>query len=202
MSTSAPAPAAYHHGDLRRTLVAAARAALDENGAERLGLREIARRAGVSPAAPYRHFAGLEDLLQAVAAQGFDELAAALDAAAGDPGDRLAAMGRAYVRFARAHPRLYRLMFAAGAPAAAAAGLAAAGRSAFARLEAAVTGERERNPREARLAALSAWAHVHGLSLLLLDGRIPRVDAGNPDDEERLVAALTDRFVAGLRSIL
>jgi len=152
----------------------------------------VARRAGVSPAAPYRHFAGLEDLLQAVAAEGFDELAAALDAAAGAPGDRLAAMGRAYVRFARANPRLYRLMFGAGAPAAGDNGLAAAGRAAFARLEAAVAGERAVDPHEARLAALSAWAHVHGLSLLILDDRVP----------EALVAALTDRFVAGLRAIL
>lgn len=203
MSTSdphRPAAAPYHHGDLRRALIAAARTALDEDGLERLSLREIARRAGVSPAAPYRHFASLGELLAAVATDGFDELAANLDAAWSDAAlDPLAALGRAYVHFARANPRLYRLMFGAGVDAGPDTALRQAGRAAFARLVAAVDPDRALDEHTVRTAAVSAWAHVHGLALLLLDRQIPRIDAVS---EDALVTAITDQFVRGLRATL
>lgn len=171
---------------------------LDEGGLERLSLREIARRAGVSPAAPYRHFAGLGELLAAVATDGFDELAEGLDAAWNEPAvDPLAALGRAYVRFARANPRLYRLMFGAGADASHDSPLRQSGRAAFARLKAAIAQDRALDERAARIAAVGAWSHVHGLAMLLLDRQIPRIDAV---DEEALVAAVTDQFVRGLRA--
>ena len=102
----------YHHGDLHRGLVAAARAILERDGPQALSLRAVAREAGVSPAAPYHHFADKAELLNAVAVEGFSELAKAMVIAReADPGDPLIAMGVAYVVFARANPPLYRVMY-------------------------------------------------------------------------------------------
>lgn len=174
---------------------------LDEGGHERLSLREIARRAGVSPAAPYRHFSSLGELLSAVAADGFDELSAELDVAWAEPAtDQLAALGRAYVRFARANQRLYRLMFGAGIDAGPDDALRHASRAAFARLVAAVDPNRTLDEQAARMVAVSAWAHVHGLAMLLLDRQIPRM--ADAVSEEALVTSLTDQFVRGLRATL
>ncbi|HHU40397.1 MAG TPA: TetR/AcrR family transcriptional regulator [Propionibacterium sp.] len=104
----------YHHGDLRRHLVAAARAELEEHGVANVVLTRLAQTCGVSVAAPYRHFPSKEALLAEVANGGFTELAAALGEAARDgasPRDRLLDAGVAYVRFAIANPHLFRLMF-------------------------------------------------------------------------------------------
>ena len=102
----------YHHGDLRRALVAAARTILERDGPQALSLRAVAREAGVSPAAPYHHFADKAELLNAVAVEGFQELARAMVVAReADPDDPLIAMGVAYVVFARANPPLYRVMY-------------------------------------------------------------------------------------------
>lgn len=104
----------YHHGDLRRALVEAAERLLDREGASALSLRAVAREAGVSAAAPYHHFRDKNELLMAVAHQGFEELAEKMrDAAAGieDPGKRVNALGVAYVCFARDNRALYHLMY-------------------------------------------------------------------------------------------
>src|SRR4051812_37531896 len=100
----------YHHGDLRRALVEAAAGLLEDKGHEALSLREAARLAGVSHNAPYRHFADRDALLNAVAANGFNELGARMAEARGSLGFR--GVGEAYVAFALAHPRLFHLMFA------------------------------------------------------------------------------------------
>ncbi len=110
MSTTSTSRSTYHHGHLRLALIAAARALLDEGGANAVGLREAARRVGVSPTATYRHFRDKEALLAAVAAEGFREFGAAL-AAAGRASEPLSAMGAAYVDFALARPGMFRLMF-------------------------------------------------------------------------------------------
>ena len=108
----------YHHGDLRRALLTAAGKMLERDGPTGVSLRAAARRAGVSPAAPYRHFRGKEELLAALAVAGFDELArittevAAPHAA--EPLQKAYAICRAYVEFSVANPQLYRLMFSAG----------------------------------------------------------------------------------------
>ncbi len=104
----------YHHGDLRRTLVRIARAQIAESGAHSMSLASLARRAGVSQPAPYRHFAHRNALLEAVTTEGFEEFAAALTAAAAAGGrdGALKAMALAYVAFGEVNIELYRLMFA------------------------------------------------------------------------------------------
>jgi AcrR family transcriptional regulator len=104
----------YHHGDLRRALVDAARQLLERDGPNALSLRAVAREAGVSPAAPYHHFKDKSELLDAVAEQGWrmlSEFLARTPAVSGDLPDRMAEVGLSYVRFAREHPALYRLMY-------------------------------------------------------------------------------------------
>lgn len=153
MSTSTRA---YHHGDLRAALLDAADALLE---AGEVSLREAARMAGVSPAAAYRHFADKEALLAALAARHFAQFGAAL------AGAGIKAQGPAYVRFALERPGRFRLMFG---PLLNRAGshpeLRAAADAAFERLAQAAGG---------RAAGIRAWALVHGLAHLLLDGAIP-----------------------------
>src|SRR5437868_11721362 len=104
----------YHHGDLRRSLVQAARDLVNESGADALSLREVARRAGVSQTAPYRHFANRRELVSAVAAEGFRDLHSRMvrgvSAAKGGK-QALRAVAEQYVAFALDHPAEYRLMF-------------------------------------------------------------------------------------------
>jgi AcrR family transcriptional regulator len=103
----------YHHGDLRAALIAATATEIERIGYENLSLRELAASLGVSRAAPYRHFADRRALLAALAADGFDRLAAIYRGAAGKtPETRLTASGRAYLAFAAERPQLFRLMFA------------------------------------------------------------------------------------------
>jgi AcrR family transcriptional regulator len=106
----------YHHGDLWRALVDAALALIAEGGLGTFSLREVARRAGVTPAAPYHHFKDKTALLAAVAEEGFVALCGRLEAALAPvpPADlrgRFGALARAYLEFARAHPAHYRVMF-------------------------------------------------------------------------------------------
>ena len=104
----------YHHGDLRRGLVDAARRLLEEEGPSALSLRAVARVAGVSPAAPYHHFKDKAELLEAVAHEGWHELDLALSKArteTEDPRARMTNLGVAYVCFARDNPALYRVMY-------------------------------------------------------------------------------------------
>ncbi|MCV7298291.1 TetR/AcrR family transcriptional regulator [Mycobacterium barrassiae] len=110
--TEAAKSRGYHHGDLKRALTTAALQLVQEKGPNGFTLREVARRAGVSTAAPYRHFADKAQLLAAAAAQGFVQLHEALDAVtATDLSEQVLAMGRAYVRWAIAHPDYYQVMF-------------------------------------------------------------------------------------------
>ena len=150
--------ATYHHGDLRASVLSAAGELIEKDGLAGLSVREAARRAGVSHNAPYRHFPDRESLLAALAVEGFDRLAKALEGRAGR------SLGEAYLRFALAHPQRFRLMF----------GVAKAGKmhERFAQAFAA-TGA------DSRLAGAAAWSLVHGLACLALDRQLP-------DDEEFL----------------
>jgi len=152
---------AYHHGDLRRALIAAALAEVERVGPEIVNLSGLAKSLGVSQPAPYRHFADREALLAAVAAQGFAEYDASLDeaVAAGSQFSASTRIAEAHVAFGLAHPGLYRLMFAPY-PALA----SPAREAAFTRLLEAVRGIGY--GQGARRRALRIWAAAHGLVLL------------------------------------
>jgi AcrR family transcriptional regulator len=179
----------YHHGDLRRALVEAALELLLEGGTEALGMRELARRVGVSAAAPYRHFRDKQALIQAVAAAGFALFLEAIEAAKAGipPEDQLGAMAEAYVHFALRYPRLYKLMFSSELGKFEDKDLRRAADAAYESL--AVTAAKE-DPDAPGEAAISAWAFVHGLSMLLLDEQLLGVSASNA---EPLIKALTRR---------
>lgn len=104
----------YHHGDLRRALVEAARRILESEGPTALSLRAVAREAGVSPAAPYHHFKDKGELLDAVAHVGWDMLGESMTGAkerAADLGALMTEIGVSYVQFSQQHPALYRVMY-------------------------------------------------------------------------------------------
>jgi AcrR family transcriptional regulator len=166
----------YRHGNLPSALRSAARAILDEDGPDVVGLRETARRVGVSATAAYRHFANKEDLLASVAAEGFRELAAAMGTGVPE-GDPLRAVGLAYVEFALQKRGLFRLMFGpilverAKYP-----GLNAAADSVFNLLQRIAVSDDEQL-REGNAAGMAAWGLVHGLSSLFIDGLVPETYA-------------------------
>ncbi|MEU3423038.1 TetR/AcrR family transcriptional regulator [Streptomyces murinus] len=183
----------YHHGDLRAACLRAARELLEEDGAAGLSLRAVARRAGVSAAAPYRHFADRDALVSAVAAQGYRELAGHLAAAHPSPTtpDELAAVAVAYVRFALDRPALFRVMFAepcdpdneerAGATTAISEYVHGIVRDAF-------------PDADPDVLSTTVWALVHGLAFLHLDGKL---DASTPEGvADRVRAAVRALFTA------
>lgn len=180
MSTSANAP--YHHGDLRRSLLEVALRILEREGEAGLGLRDLARVVGVSPAAPYRHFDSRSALLEALAVTGFQRFAAAMEAVPeSNPANLLEAMGKTYVLFALDNANLFRLMFSPQLKRDGRPGLKMAADAAFDTLRRVTGGE----TKAGRIAALAAWARVHGLAVLLLDGQIA-IQAG--EDTEALIA--------------
>jgi AcrR family transcriptional regulator len=153
----------YHHGDLRNTLLGAARAILEEEGLAALSLRAVARRAGVSHAAPYRHFTSHEALLAELAIEGFVDLKSALGKAyahGGPTDDLIANIGAAYMRFVAQRPALVRLMFGPQLP----------NRESFPDLAAAADaiGVALHDP----ALGLAVWAAVHGLAVLILENVI------------------------------
>lgn len=167
----------YHHGDLRRVVIDTAMAMLHEDRGWQFTLREIARRAGVSHAAPYKHFADKAALLAEMALIGFDQLREALTPNKAKPAsilrDDFFGMARAYIRFATTNPGLYRLMFSADAGKPSDVHLneraLAACEPLIALLERgqAVGLLRQRDVR-GQMAA--CWGQMHGLALLTIDG--------------------------------
>ena len=109
------AKATYHHGDLPTALIEAALEIIDEFGPQGLTIRKVAQRAGVSHAAPYRHFPDKDYLILAVVEHGFELLDQAMEQARADAGDdplaQFAASGEAYLQFALSYPAYYRVMF-------------------------------------------------------------------------------------------
>lgn len=179
----------YHHGDLKRALTSAALSLVAEKGPKGFTLTEAARRAGVSAAAPYRHFVDKAELLAAVAEQGFHELHADLAAAAeraSDPKERVVELGRAYVRWAIAHPDHYQVMFGAESLKTQRPGVAVAGQQAFGDLLDAITKCQEagivgaRDPRE---VAGPLWSLVHGIATLAIGGQLTAVGIVQAPDE-------------------
>jgi AcrR family transcriptional regulator len=194
---------AYHHGDLRRSLLNAALRLVEERGEAALSLREVARMAGVSHQAPYRHFADRTALVAAVAEEGFRELHAELvekTGAAPDPLSALRAAGVTYVLFAVAHRAHFRVMFGADAAAARATSpsLDAACEAVFGTLTQAIARLQSVAPDigDPFALALSAWSLVHGLASLLVEGqlesRLPQV----PKDLTELITTVLQHGLA------
>ena len=183
----------YHHGDLRQAVLAAAVDALTESGPARLSLRDLARRAGVSHAAPAHHFGDKAGLLTAVAAEGYNLLADTLTAAQQRTADFLD-VGVAYVRFAVDHRAHFEVMFRPDLyhpddPAVAAARQRAA--DALYGGVRSVTATR-RGP-DIPLAGIAAWSLVHGFATLWLNPALPPGLGDDPQAAARAGAALMFR---------
>lgn len=180
----------YHHGDLRAALIRAAHDILQEEGLVSLSLRGVARAAGVSQTAPYRHFHDREALLVAVALDGFaaldEEIAKAGRRCADDRVEAVVAMGGAYIRFATGNREIFRLMF----------GRDIAHRRAFPDLVAAMESLSDRIGEVLARPALGIglWAAMHGLACLLVE---EATDLGAPDP-----SILPGRAEIILRSLL
>jgi len=168
----------YHHGNLRKALLEASLDLIRDAGVGEFTLREVARRAGVSHAAPYRHFREKADLLAAIAEDGFNRLTAAMRASAAksqDPFGRLQNAGIAYVNFAQEQPQHFLVMFAADLDEKLHPSAKEAATRCFAELLALVTAcqqPRTRNAMPPETIALVAWAQVHGIAELALRGQL------------------------------
>lgn len=179
----------YHHGDLRRALLDSALEMLREDGGWQFTLRELARRAGVSHTAAYKHFPDKAGLLSELARVGFQRLRLALEAAqASQPTlqDELRANFRAYVAFGAANPNLYRLMFSADARLASSEALrqeAVAALDVLKDLVARGQAVGWLRHRDVRHQAAAAWAQLHGLALLTID-RMLRPETVGPEAVE------------------
>lgn len=169
----------YHHVNLKQSLLDAAVALIGEAGPQGFTLREVARRAGVSHNAPYRHFRDKEDLLAEVAAQGFDRLTESMTAAmvkGRTAAERLRLAGRGYVAFALEWPRHTLVMFDRPKPAEQRPEHAEAARRALQTLLDATTAAQAEGalPKgDAQRLAIAAWSGVHGLAKLAIGGQIP-----------------------------
>lgn len=176
MSTFEAPARTYHHGDLRSALVAAGLKALETNDVTDLSLRQIAREVGVSATAVYRHFPHKQALLDALAEEGIARLGEAQQAATRSAGKNVsafAASGRAYVRFALAHPALFRLAFNRAAVGDSIFGATLSARLLQQQASDAVGGV----PEATRRLMIQSWSVVHGLAMLMLDGQLPAEDA-------------------------
>jgi len=187
----------YHHGDLRAALVDVAISLIAERGVREFSLAEASRRLGVTVAAPYRHFADRDDLLAAVGMRALEEFAAALAAEERDtdpPEQRLAALARAYVRFAGEQRPLFDTLFVAGID----KNRYPEFRRAFHALEdtfracALEVCEHDARAADALMAATEATAHGH--ATLLLDGAF--------DDEEDPVGSAAEQAAAATLAII
>lgn len=178
----------YHHGELRAALVRAATELLAESGLASISLREVARRAGVSHNAPYRHFADRDSVLAALAAQGFVQLGQEMDR---QPGG-LAELGQCYVRFALTQPGVFALMFSVSLDKRRYPELQQASEALYKRLAAAV--QVAAPQRSQQVATLASWSLVHGLAHLLQELQLSETLGAGLSVEE-LTEQVTQLFV-------
>ena len=178
----------YHHGDLRAVILTEAARLVAERGADRVSLRELARSAGVSHAAPAHHFADRRGLFTALATEGFQLLAKALIGARG----RFTDAALAYVRFALEHPGHYQVMFNKSLLDASDPELAAAESAAGAELSRGVATLSDPGARaDPGGAQLAAWSLVHGCSMLWLNDAVnPQVRQADPIDTVTRIATM------------
>lgn len=175
----------YHHGDLRAALIDAAVDAIESDGVDRLSLRDLARRVGVSHAAPAHHFGDRTGLFTAIAADGFDRLVRELEASGGD----FVAAGVAYVRFATAESGRFAVMFRPELLREDDPALAAARDRAGDLLRAGAGAGAGAAAGDTRANALAAWSLVHGFATLWNAGAIDAPAGAAPDELARAVAS-------------
>jgi AcrR family transcriptional regulator len=197
-----PKPRAYHHGDLKSALVEEAAAIVREKGLEALTLRAVAKRAGVSQAAPYRHFADRRALVAAVAERGFARLQEAMleRMKSVEPGGRLGLkqVALAYIEFGVENAAEYRVMF--GPEVANTEGLPGLRQTGRGVLGFVAEGMRQLQqaglvgPGDVQLMAAATWATLHGLVMLMLDGQT----AGVAPDSDALVEEATRIMMFGM----
>ncbi|MFC5066430.1 TetR/AcrR family transcriptional regulator [Flaviflagellibacter deserti] len=194
----------YHHGNLKEALVRAALDLIGEKGVGGFTFADAARMAGVSPAAPYRHYRDRDELLSDVAKRGFETFEAALSRAWNDgkpePFEAMERLGRAYLDFARSEPAYYSAMFEAGTPTDGSPELREVGDRAFAVLRSAAERLVELAPKDSRppalMVALHIWSMTHGIASLF-----GRADGGRrkvPMSAEDLLEAGMLVYLQGL----
>jgi AcrR family transcriptional regulator len=197
-------PRGYHHGNLREALIRAALEQIAQKGSAGFTFADAARWAGVSPAAPYRHFRDRDDLLASVALRGFEQfevaLARAWDDGRPDPLAALDRMGKAYLAFARAEPAYYSAMFESGIAPDSSPELRAAGDRAFGVLRGAAEKVCAHMPPQGRppalMLALHIWAMSHGVASLF--GRGDAARRSLPMTPEELLEAGVLVYLRGL----
>jgi AcrR family transcriptional regulator len=193
----------YHHGDLRAALITAALSLIDQHGVQGLALSDAAHLAGVSVAAPYRHFKDKEALLAEIAAEGFtlfrNALAHAFESHPEDKGKRLVEMGVAYVDFALRHRSHFRVMWETGIVQANYPEIQQTAQQAYRLLEEAANGLHPRaHPTRQQALVRAAWSLVHGYAMLTLAGEFP-AHGSEPSDRNLLrqsLHLLVDQFAA------
>ena len=191
---------AYHHGDLRAQLIRATQALLEERGPEKFSVADACRLAGVSTAAPYRHFDTKQDMLEAAALDGIRRKYQRMCAAAAQhpPGsmEGLSAFGIAYVEFAIAEPELFRMIFSIAGREDCANPISDTGEMIYAACIDSVTrymGKSEPDD-ESSMISLSLWTVVHGLSFLAIDGKLKHPD-GSPVDFREVIRSTGGRIL-------
>jgi len=205
-ASRAPAPKPYHHGDLRRVLIDAALQLVGEGGAEAVSVREAARRAGVSPGAPFRHFPSRAALMQAVAEEAQRRFRAEIEAAlaeapAGDPLGRFRCLGLAYLRWAMRNPTHFEVISSrrffdhdrAVAISSDNAELIALTERTLA--EAAAAGQLR--PADLKQVQIAGRALVYGFARMNIDGHFPRWGVAGAE-AGRTAEAIVDLFIEGI----
>ena len=179
----------YHHGELRTQLLEAVRQLIEDKGPDGFKVAEACRMAGVSTAAPYKHFKDREEILHAVILDAMHRMGAAMQSAAdayppGDP-ERIVALGRAYIDFAKSEPGVFAAMFGSTSTHAEDAALAEEGRGKFA-IVIRVVAEHMARPMddpEVNARAYALWCAVHGHCFLVLDGKADKTKITVTEDQ-------------------
>lgn len=192
--------ARYHHGDLRAQLIEATRQLVEAKGPEHFSVSEASRLAGVSTAAPYKHFKDKDDLLRAVAHGGmirqYDQMVSALAPLKEQSLERIVALGRVYVTFAQAEPAVFRLMFGLSEDHGDDDALIGQGVQTFGLVQSEVAAYRGSDsvemPDERR--AFQLWSFVHGLSFLMIDGKLSKLEM--PFDLEAMLYDIGRRVMS------
>lgn len=192
----------YHHGGLREALIRATRQLVEERGAENFTLADACRVAGVTTAAPYRHFKGKQEILEEIASRGFDELRKRSMAVVAEKGegtlDGIVAMGQAYVAFAAEETAVFRLMFGQEPALKKAEHVVGTGQECFAHVigQVAIYCKRNKVRGDAQQIALKLWTFVHGAASLLIDedymAIAPNIDVN------KLIASATPGLLAAV----